>query len=265
MLGNNIYFIMNVLEGNITTKEAGLNMNCNHSRDNKPDEYKLCVSGVPIFNHLSVEEMQKVVQFARPKHYQKGEMIFQPGDLTEQLLIIHTGRVKIYRVSELGKEQLLRILEPGDFIGELSLFTSETSANYAEAMSNTEICAIHRKDLQEMLIIHPEVSLKILEEIGKRLKEAEMTIERLSLQDAEKRVASYLIEQISSAPITEDEMAPVTIVLPMSKKDLSSYIGTTQETLSRRLTTFQERGLISQSGQRNIVILNIDELKKIAL
>ena len=181
-------------------------MNCNHNCDNKPDDYKLCVSGVPIFNHLSVEEMQKVVQFAHSKHYLKGEMIFQPGDLTEQLLIIHTGRVKIYRVSELGKEQLLRILEPGDFIGELSLFTSDTSANYAEAMSNTEICAIHRKDLQEMLVTHPEISLKILEEIGKRLKEAEMTIERLSLQDAETRVASYLIEQkISSATNSEDE------------------------------------------------------------
>jgi CRP/FNR family transcriptional regulator, anaerobic regulatory protein len=264
MLGNKIYFIMNVLEGNITSKEAGPNMNCNHNCDNKPDEYKLCVSGVPIFNHLSVEEMQKVVQFARPKHYLKGEMIFQPGDLTEQLLIIHTGRVKIYRVSELGKEQLLRILEPGDFIGELSLFTSETSANYAEAMSNTEICAIHRQDLQKMLVTHPEISLKILEEIGKRLKEAEMTIERLSLQDAETRVASYLIEQFT-ATNSESGMGPITIVLPMSKKDLSSYIGTTQETLSRRLTTFQERGWIKQSGQRNIVILNIDELKKIAL
>jgi CRP/FNR family transcriptional regulator, anaerobic regulatory protein len=237
---------------------------CNHTSDNKPDEYNLCVSCVPIFNHLSFEEMEKVVLFARPKHYLKGEMIFQPGDLTEQLLIIHTGRVKIYRVSELGKEQLLRILEPGDFIGELSLFTAETSANYAEAMAKTEICAIHKNDLQEMLVTHPEVSLKILEEFGKRLKEAEMTIERLSLQDAEKRVASYLIEQISNVAHTVDGINPITIVLPMSKKDLSSYIGTTQETLSRRLTTFQERGWIKQSGQRNIIIINMDELKNIA-
>jgi CRP/FNR family transcriptional regulator len=115
-----------------------------------------------------------------------------------------------------------------------------------------------------MLVAHPEISLKILEEFGKRLKEAEMTIERLSLQDAEKRVASYLIEQISNATNSEDDINPITIVLPMSKKDLSSYIGTTQETLSRRLTTFQERGWIKQSGQRNIIILNMDELKNIA-
>ncbi|MDF2859069.1 MAG: cAMP-binding protein, partial [Neobacillus sp.] len=124
--------------------------------------------------------------------------------------------------------------------------------------------AIYKNDLQEMLVAHPEISLKILEEFGKRLKEAEMTIERLSLQDAEKRVASYLIEQISNATNSEDDINPITIVLPMSKKDLSSYIGTTQETLSRRLTTFQERGWIKQSGQRNIIILNMDELKNIA-
>ncbi len=198
-------------------------MNCNHF-PHDPASYQTCVSGVPIFNHLSPEEMQKVVQSARSRTYTKGEMIFQPGDLAEKLLIIHKGRVKIYRVSELGKEQLLRILEPGDFIGDLSLFTNEVVANFAEAMVNTEICAIHRSDMQELIVTHPNISLKILEELGRRLNEAEKTIEMLSLQDAEKRVASYLIELVKEE--TGDQ--PVNIVLPMSKKDLSSLIGTSQ-------------------------------------
>ncbi len=231
-------------------------MNCNHFPD-APHNYETCVSGVPIFNHLSMEEMQKVVQSTRPRTYSKGEMIFQPGDYSEKLLIIHKGRVKIYRVSELGKEQLLRILEPGDFIGDISLFTNEIIANFAEAMVTTEICTIHRSDIQELLAAHPNISLKILEELARRLSEAEKTIEMLSLQDAEKRVATYLIEKVRQ----ETGKQPIHIVLPMSKKDLSSLIGTTQETLSRRLSSFQDRGWISLNGQRNITILDLEALR----
>ena len=233
-------------------------MNCNHFPTD-PNSFKTCISGVPIFNHLSNEEMQKVVQSARSRTYSKGEIIFQPGDLAEKLLIIHKGRVKIYRVSELGKEQLLRILEPGDFMGDISLFTNEIVANYAEAMVNTEICAIHRSDIQELLGTHPNISLKILEELGRRLNEAEKTIEMLSLKDAEKRVATYLVELVKE----ETGKQPINLVLPMSKKDLSSLIGTTQETLSRRLSTFQELGWISLNGQRNITILNLHALREV--
>ncbi|HJV16928.1 MAG TPA: Crp/Fnr family transcriptional regulator [Bacillales bacterium] len=234
-------------------------MECNHSCDGN-NAQKLCVSGVPIFNHLSNQEMLEIVETSRTKVYRKGEFIFKPGDLSGNLLIIHKGRVKMYRVSESGKEQLLRLLEPGDFIGDLSLFTNETSDNYAETMVETEICAIHRTDMQQFLINHPLISIKILEEISKRLNEAEKTIERLSLQDAEKRLASYLVELIKNSGKDEAMSLPINILLPMSKKDLASYIGTTKETLSRRLSSFQENGWISLTGQRNITIHNFDAL-----
>jgi CRP/FNR family transcriptional regulator, anaerobic regulatory protein len=234
-------------------------MKCNHSFDD-PESMKLCVAGVPIFNHLSNREMQEIVETSRTKVYRKGEFIFQPGDPSGNLLIIHTGKVKMYRVSESGKEQLLRILEPGDFIGDLSLFTNETSDNYAETMINTEICAIHRADMQQFLITHPLISVKILEEISKRLNEAEKTIERLSLQDAEKRIASYLVELVKNTVDPKSITLPLNILLPMSKKDLASYIGTTKETLSRRLSSFQDNGWISLTGQRNITILNFEPL-----
>ena len=102
-------------------------MECQHSTD-RCGSTKLCVEVVPIFNHLSNFEMEEIVNRSRTKVYSKGEFILQPGEPSENLLIIHKGRVKIYKVSESGKEQLLRILEPGDFIGDLSLFINETAA-----------------------------------------------------------------------------------------------------------------------------------------
>ena len=227
-------------------------MDCHHS-DHKCRSEKLCVEVVPIFNHLSNYEMEEIVNRSRTKVYAKGEFILQPGEPSENLLIIHKGRVKVYKVSESGKEQLLRILEPGDFIGDLSLFINETSTNYAETMAPTEICTIHRSDMQQLLVTQPLISVKILEEFSRRLNEAEKTIERLGLQDAEKRLISYLVELVGDP---EDVQFPLTLHLPMSKKDLASYIGTTQETLSRRLSVFQEYGWIklSKSDRSHVVL-----------
>jgi CRP-like cAMP-binding protein len=238
-------------------------MKCNHSTENQ-ETIKLCVSGVPIFNPLSNSEMQEVAQMGISKTFNKGELIFQPDDLSENLLIIHKGKVKIYQVAETGKEQLLCILEPGDFMGELSLFTNDTLSSFAEAMVSTEICMIKRTDLQMLLLNHPKISIKILEEFGRRLSNAEKTIERLSLQDIEKRTASYLVELVRAHVDTENALPPFQLTLPMSKKDLSSFIGATQETLSRRLSTFQERGWITQTGQRNITILNFEAILQLA-
>jgi CRP-like cAMP-binding protein len=238
-------------------------MKCSHTNEDL-GPIKLCVSGVPIFNPLSNSEMQEVAEMGISKTYNKGELIYQPDDSSENLLIIHKGRVKIYQVAETGKEQLLRILEPGDFMGELSLFTNETIASFAEAMIRTEICMIKRTNLQELLLNHPKISMKILEEFGRRLSNAEKTIERLSLQDTEKRTASYLVELVKAHVDLEHALPPFQLTLPMSKKDLSSFIGATQETLSRRLSTFQDRGWISQTGQRNITIVDFEALQDTA-
>lgn len=103
----------------------------------------------------------------------------------------------------------------------------------------------------------PAISFKILAESSKRLKDAEKTIERLSSQDVEKRLSSYLLEQVEHETSSH-------IKLPMSKKDLASYLGTTQETLSRRLASFEEEGMIKQTGQRKIKILDLDVLNEMA-
>ncbi|WP_164670771.1 Crp/Fnr family transcriptional regulator [Virgibacillus doumboii] len=223
-------------------------------------EKQLCVSLVPIFNHLEYSEQEEIAKASRSKTYDKKEVIFQAGDPSEYLYIVHKGKVKIYNLSESGKEQLIRILEPGNFMGELAVFTDEWLTSYAETIERTEICAIHKNDLKELLEDKPAISFKLLAESSKRLMSAEKTIERLSSQDVEMRVASYLLELAENATTLT---TPLKVTLPMSKKDLASYIGTSQETLSRRLAGFEEKGWIHQTGQRKIEILDMDELIKL--
>ncbi|MCC3358486.1 Crp/Fnr family transcriptional regulator [Bacillus sp. REN16] len=231
-------------------------MSC-HSCNHEDHMKNSCISRVPIFNHLTENEMAEISQVAVRKRLKKGELLFHSDELSEHLFIVHKGLVKMYRMTENGKEQIIRFVEQGDFIGELSLFSKTMTTSFAEAMEDTEVCTIHQQDIHQLLLSYPTISLKILEEFTSRLHETEALIEKLNSQDVEKRVASYLVELIEG----QDE-ASMMIQLPVRKGDLASYLGTSQETLSRRLSAFQNQGLIELKGQRKIIIKQLDELRK---
>lgn len=217
-------------------------------------ERELCISKVPIFNHLEPDEMLEILAKSSQMTFQKGEIIYHDGDPLEYLYIVHIGRVKIYQLFESGKEQLLRILESGEFMGELAIFTEKVLDSYAEALEQTEICAIHRNDIQALMKTHPTIPLKILGEFSSRLEETEFLVSQLSYRDVETRIASYLVKLARNNQTNS-------IVLPMSKRDLASHLGTTQETISRRLSHFQTNGWIEQKGHRQIKILNLEALE----
>lgn len=226
---------------------------CSHGHSEEKGPQTFCVSIVPIFNHLEKAEMAKITHTIRPVNLKKGEVLYRSGDTSNALYIVHKGKVKVYRLSENGKEQVIRILESGEFTGELALFTESVHDAYAEAMEKTEICSIHRTDLQELLSEHPVISLKILGEFSKRLGSAEQQLTSFATEDAETRIALYLAHQA-------EESRSMAIRLPMSRKDLASYLGTTPETISRKLTKFEDAGWIRQEEQRGIHILDLDAL-----
>src|SRR5699024_15086 len=141
----------------------------------------------------------------------KGEIIYHQRDPLEYLYIFHRGWVKIYHLFECGKEQLLRILEPGGFMGELALFTEKVIDSCAEAIEDAEICEMHRNDIQESMKDYPAIPLKILSEFSNQLEETEYLVGQLSSKDVETRTASYLVK-------LAEERNTLDIVLPMSKK-----------------------------------------------
>lgn len=226
--------------------------NCqHHTQSHHPHA---CVSLVPIFNHLEEEQMDEVMETANSVAFKKGEIIYRDGEESDSLYIVHKGKIKMYRLSESGKEQLLRILNPGEFTGELALFKESTHEAYAEAMVETTVCMIQRTDLQELMLRYPSISLKILSEFSHRLEQSEKQTTMFATEKVETRIALFL------AQCVEEEGSQIEIVLPMSKKDLASYLGTTPETISRKFTEFEENGLIKQKGRKNIEILDLDGL-----
>lgn len=179
-----------------------------------------CIMLVPIFNHLEREQMEEIVKSTRSTSYKKGEIIYREGETDDSLYIVSKGKIKIYRLSDSGKEQLVRILNPGDFTGELALFRESTHKAYAEAMSETDVCIMKRNDLQQFLLKYPTISLKILSEFSNRLETSEKQTTRFATEKVETRLALFIAECLNKD-------GPMEIELPMSKKDLASYLGTT--------------------------------------
>lgn len=235
-------------------QQGGHDHNHHHEQG---ETHGTCASLVPIFNHLEKEQMDEIMAVTHLVSYKKGENIYCAGDQSDSLYIVGSGKVKIYRLSESGKEQLLRILHPGDFTGELALFSATVHEAYAKAIEDTSVCTIRRFELQELLMKYPSISLKVLAEFSSRLEQSEKQATWFSTEKVETRIALFLAE------CADHEKQSTEVVLPMNKKDMASYLGTTPETISRRLADLEKAGYIQQISNKKIKILDLDGLRLI--
>jgi len=121
-----------------------------------------CLVSVPIFNHLELEEITKITNLIHSKTYEKGELIFSYGQKSDTLYILRKGQIKTYYLSENAKEHILRILYPGDFIGELSIFLDEDNTAYAETMTHVELCTIKKEVISKLMMDYPNIGMKIM-------------------------------------------------------------------------------------------------------
>ena len=215
----------------------------------------LCLNLVPIFNHLDESSIQIIWQKVKHQKFSKGEFLFTPGDLTDKMFIIHTGNIKVYQILPSGREQAVNILNAGDFIGEINIFNNDSyQENYAEILQDSEICIIYQSDLIEILKSYPEISLKIIETMSARLNDSYKQTAQVTTENIGSRLAMYLVDLVES-----DSESP-TVVLPISRKNIASFLGTTPESISRKFKELEDKGLIIQKSRSVIKIINLDEL-----
>lgn len=220
------------------------------------ESHKSCIEHVPIFGSLSHEEMLEVVQIASSRSLDKGEMVYRAGDAGGTLFVLHTGRVKLFRLNVNGREQVLHVIGAGEFIGELSLFSSLPLTDNAQALESSTMCVLQGAKLKELMTKYPSIAFKVMDVLSRRLEKAESRIEAISLSSVTHRVAGALLELSGGKR---------EVILPMTKGDLASQLGMSQETLSRKLAEFQKEGLIELKGQRKILIKKKPELEEIGI
>jgi CRP-like cAMP-binding protein len=224
---------------------------------NQPEH--ICASIVPIFKSLAYPELLKINTLITKKDYPKGATLFSKGDLSKHLYILRYGRVKLYEMSEDGRQQIIRLLEPGDFFGELALFVDKQQYSLtAEALEDTGICLLSRDDLKTLLYQNPEISLGIMQALTERLDYTEKFISTLTLKTIEQRLISWLLAMAEKEGVLTPQGTRLTINLP--RHELASLFGTTRETISRKFSKLQTAGLLSMNGQKQVILLNKEEL-----
>ena len=208
-----------------------------------------CVSRVPVFAGLSAHDQRRVAELARPTHLKARESAYSAEDHLSPLMVLHTGRVKIFRLSADGSEQIIRVLGPGEFTGETSVFTGRRPDDYATALDDSQLCVFHHDDLKTLIRQYPEIGLRMLAAMSERLTDTEHRLTSLTSRDVESRLADYLL----GLPSTwRDHIA--TVSLPLTKKDVASLLDTSPESLSRALSSLARQGLIVIGAGRSVSI-----------
>lgn len=215
-----------------------------------------CVARVPIFADLSPEEQDQVAAFARPLQVSRGAIVYMAGSDLHRLLVVHRGRIAMRHLTADGREQVVRVLEEGDVVGEAAFVTGAQPDHEAVATADSELCMLDHADLVELVRRHPRIAVRMLQSVTERLVRAERMLTAFGTTGVETRLAAWLLDQ----PAVDDGGRRM-VVLPMAKKDIASFLGTTPETLSRRLADLAREGVIGLAGRRGILLLDTPELE----
>lgn len=223
------------------------------------DHQSSCLRLVPVFQGMEHEELETIQSVTKSSCYKKGDYIFREGERSDTLFIVHEGLIKISKVNDEGKEQIIRLLFPGDFFGQFALLQNSDHYANAEALAQTTICSIEKSAFLDTLGKNPTMALHFINALNNRLFLADEWMSLLSLMEVEKRVARVILLLFEKVEVRNNEF-----ILPITKKDLASLIGTTPETLSRKLLSFVEQKIIAVKQRRVIQVLNLDMLKELA-
>ena len=215
------------------------------------------ISDIPLFNGLPEDQLHAIKQIAVEKKVDKGEAIFSEGDEGKGFYVVLEGRVKIYKVSAEGKEQILHIFGQGQPFGEVPVFAGQKFPANAQAISKARVLFFPRTAFVTLITENPSLSLNMLAVLASKLREFSVQIENLSLKEIPARLASYLIY------LAEEQQSGEAVTLGISKGQLASMLGTIPETLSRIFAKLSGQGLINVQGPK-IALLDREGLEDLA-
>jgi CRP/FNR family transcriptional regulator, cyclic AMP receptor protein len=215
------------------------------------------LSRVPLFAGLSEPELARIAQVAVRRQYPAGSIILREGDAGDTCYVMRSGRARITREHPDGRAITLTNVGPGEIFGELAMFGGELRSATVETLEEVEAVAILADDLKRLLNEHPEISVKLLGALAKKLREANERIAGQSFQKVSSRVAGVLARLIetgsgtsvirSSGPDEND------IVVHSTQADLAQLAGSSREATSRFLATLQRAGVVTCRRGRVVV------------
>jgi len=202
------------------------------------------IAAVPLFEGLPEEQLRELADIAVDRQFSKGDILFHEGAAATGFYIVTSGRVKIYKLSIEGKEQILHIFGQGEFFGEVPVFAGGRFPAHAEALEASRFLFFGRTPFMDLVRKEPSLAINMLGILCQRLRRFTHLIEDLSLKEVPGRLAAYFL-YLSNRQEDSDSL-----YLDITKGQLASLLGTIPETLSRMLARMSQQGLIRVEGKK---------------
>jgi CRP/FNR family transcriptional regulator, cyclic AMP receptor protein len=223
------------------------------------EETIVLLQGVPVFSTLGADDLAQVAEVTVPRSFVTGEIVFREGDSGDTCYVVRSGRARAIREHVDGRSIALATFGPGEIFGELSMFDSELRSATVEAIEETVAVAILGADMRRLLKAHPDIALKLLIGLGRRLRETNERLARQSFQTVQSRVASVLAELVANARV--QGAGETDVLITATQNDLAQLAGSSRESASRFLAVLERAGVISQ-GRGRLVVHNPEALSQ---
>jgi CRP/FNR family transcriptional regulator, cyclic AMP receptor protein len=222
-----------------------------------PGESIELLSRVPLFSELSPDELDRISRVSVARSFPAGVRVFHEGDQSDACYLVRTGDLRVTREHPDGRAIALATLGPGDIFGELAMLDGEARSASVETLTDAELLALPAADVRRLLADHPEISVKLIAALTRRLRETNERVARQSFQTVPSRVAGVLTQLIA------EESAPAGrhgITIRMTQADLAQLAGTSRESVSRFLATLERAGVV-QVGRGRVTVIEPRRLR----
>ncbi|HEX8361452.1 MAG TPA: Crp/Fnr family transcriptional regulator [Longimicrobium sp.] len=212
--------------------------------------------GLPMFAALDATVLDAVASRTVGRSYPQHGRVFRQGEPCQGLFVVVEGRVRIYRASRDGREQVLHVRGPGQTLAEVPLFDGGPYPACGRAEEDSRLLFLPAEAFQQLYRAYPEIAEATIRELGRRLRRMVGLVEKISLRDVPARVAMTLLEYAEASGGAEFR-------LPRTQEEMAAELATTRESVGRALARLRRDGAIDQRGTR-VRIVNLDRLQDAA-
>jgi CRP-like cAMP-binding protein len=214
---------------------------------------------VPLFADLEEGELERFSHVAVPRSFPAGTRVFHEGDSSDACYIVSEGSFRVTREHSDGRAITLATLGPGEIFGELAMLDGDKRSASAESITDGTLLALPANDVRSLLARNPEIALKLVAGLVRRLRAANARLSRQSFQTVPSRVAGILL-QLSRDSQPADGEGEVEVTIRMNQTDLAQLAGTSRESVSRFLAELERAGVV-RSGRGRVTVLQPGKLR----
>ena len=206
---------------------------------------------VPLFAELSEDELDRIAAVAVPRSFPRGVRVFHEGDTSDACYIVRSGDLRVTREHSDGRAIALATLAAGDIFGELAMLDGGSRSASVETLADSELLALPAQDVRRLLAKHPDIAVKLIVALVRRLRETNERVARQSFQTVPSRVAGVLAQLVAEDALPEGREG---ITVRMTQADLAQLAGTSRESVSRFLATLERAGVVTVGRGRVTVV-----------